>query len=127
MTRPARILVVEDDAMSRDMLVRRLRRKGFDVVVAVDGREAVEIAIKDRPDLILMDLSMPNVDGWESVKWIRKNPPIAKTPVIALTAYEMDGLPTAVKTAGFDDFERKPIDLPRLLQKVRAWLAKRPA
>lgn len=120
MTDAPRILVAEDDDMSRDMLARRLRRKGYDVVTAVDGRDAVKVAIETEPDLILMDLSMPSVDGWEAVKWVRKNPRIAQVPVIALTAYEIDGIKAAVRTAGFDDFERKPIDLPRLLEKIRA-------
>ena len=119
MSRVPRILVAEDDEMSRDMLARRLRRKGFEVVTAVDGREAVKLAIETTPDLILMDLSMPSVDGWEAVKWVRKNPRIAEVPVIALTAYEIEGIASAVRTAGFDDFERKPIDLPRLLEKIR--------
>lgn len=120
MKKRPRILVAEDDEMSRDMLSRRLTRKGYDVVTASDGAEAVRVALDTEPDLVLMDLSMPQVDGWEAVKWIRKNRRIAEVPVIALTAYEMEGIAGAVKTAGFDDFERKPIDLPRLLEKIRA-------
>lgn len=120
MSRQPRILVAEDDELSRDMLSRRLRRKGYDVVTAVDGRDAVKVALESEPDLILMDLSMPSVDGWEAVKWVRKNRRIASVPVIALTAYEIDGIRDAVRSAGFDDFERKPIDLPRLLEKIRA-------
>ena len=100
-----RILVVEDDEFSRDMLARRLKRKGYDVVTAVDGEDAVRTALETLPDLVLMDLSMPGVDGWEAVKYIRKNPPIAAVPIIALTAYEMDGLQEAVRSAGFDDFD----------------------
>lgn len=120
-----KLLVVEDDPLTRDMLSRRLRRKGFEVLTAVDGTDAVRTALDCLPDVILMDLSMPEVDGWEAVKFVRKNRPIANTPVIALTAHEFGGLEAATRAAGFDDFEPKPIDLPRLLEKIRAHLRHR--
>ncbi|MFT6395576.1 MAG: CheY-like chemotaxis protein [Bradymonadia bacterium] len=124
MSEKPKILIAEDHDLSRDMLARRLRRKGFDVVTAVDGEDAVRTALDTLPDVILMDLSMPGVDGWEAVKWIRKNPSIAKIPVIALTAHEMEGLVGAVRSGGFDGFETKPIDLPRLVEKIRGKLAR---
>jgi CheY-like chemotaxis protein len=116
------ILVVDDHDLSREMLSRRLARKGFDVITAVDGEDAVRTALDHVPDLVLMDLSMPGVDGWEAIKWIRKNPSIANVPIIALTAHEMDGLEAAVRSGGFDGFETKPIDLPRLIEKIRGKL-----
>lgn len=124
MTDRPKILIAEDHDLSRDMLARRLRRKGFDVVTAVDGEDAVRTALDALPDIILMDLSMPGVDGWEAVKWIRKNPSIADVPVIALTAHEMEGLASAVRSGGFNGFETKPIDLPRLVEKIRGKLAR---
>jgi len=119
---PARILVVEDDPMSRDLLSRRLRRKGFDVIEASDGRVAVRKTLDESPDVVLMDLSLPDVDGWEAVKYIRKNARISRTPVIALSADDLEGMESAVRRAGFDEYEPKPIDLPRLLEKIRARL-----
>ena len=117
-----KILVVDDHELSREMLSRRLARKGFEVVTAEDGEDAVRTALEHFPDLVLMDLSMPGVDGWEAAKWIRKNPSIADVPIIALTAHEMDGLESAVRSGGFDGFETKPIDLPRLLEQIRGKL-----
>lgn len=104
------------------MLSRRLRRKGYDVVTAIDGEDAVRTALDEVPDFVLMDLSMPGVDGWEAARWIRKNPPIAAVPILALTAHELDGIEGAVRSGGFDGFERKPIDLPRLIEKIRSML-----
>ncbi len=124
MTPKAKVLIAEDHDLSRDMLARRLRRKGFDVVTAIDGEDAVRTALNEVPDVILMDLSMPGVDGWEAVKWIRKNPSIAAVPVIALTAHEMEGLGVAVRSGGFNGFETKPIDLPRLVEKIRGKLSR---
>ncbi|MCB9507702.1 MAG: response regulator [Myxococcales bacterium] len=114
------ILLAEDDPMSRDMLARRLQRKGFRVTTAQDGAEAVQRVVDERPDIVLMDLAMPGVDGWEAVRWIRRNEHVGGTPVIALTAHEIDGIRGAARAAGFTDFEPKPIDLPRLVEKIRA-------
>lgn len=117
-----KVLVVEDHDLSREMLCRRLKRKGFEVESALDGEDAVRTALSFVPDLVLMDLSMPGVDGWEAAKWIRKNPSLANVPIIALTAHKMDGLESAVRSGGFDAFETKPIDLPRLVEKIRGML-----
>lgn len=117
-----KLLVVDDHDLSREMLSRRLRRKGFEIVTAVDGEDAVRTALEHEPDLVLMDLSMPGVDGWEAARWIRKNPSIAAVPILALTAHELDGIEGAVRSGGFDGFERKPIDLPRLVEKIRGML-----
>ncbi len=118
-----KILIAEDDDLSRDMLSRRLSRKGYEVVTAEDGRQAVALAREHRPDLILMDLAMPEVDGWEATQWLRRDERTQDIPLIALTAYQFDGMRDAVVSAGFDDFEPKPIELPRLLEKIRAHLA----
>jgi CheY-like chemotaxis protein len=118
----ARILVAEDDEPSRELLVRILQRAGYEVVTAVDGREAVKVASDTEPDLVLMDLSMPAVDGWEALEWIRRQPRIAGVPIIALTAYEIEDLGSAAVGAGFDDYERKPVDTHSLLRKVAARL-----
>ncbi len=118
-----KILIAEDDDLSRDMLSRRLSRKGYEVVTAEDGRQAVALAREHRPDLILMDLAMPEVDGWEATQWLRRDERTQDIPLIALTAYRFDGMRDAVVSAGFDDFEPKPIELPRLLEKIRAHLA----
>jgi CheY-like chemotaxis protein len=120
-----KILLVEDNEMNRDMLLRRLNRNGFDVVIAVNGQEGVELAGSARPDLILMDMSLPVLDGWEATKIVKANPDTARIPVIALTAHAMVHDKEKAMAAGCDDFDTKPIDLPRLLEKINSLL--RPA
>ena len=117
-----RLLVVEDNEMNRDMLSRRLIRKKYDVLVAVDGRESVEVARSEAPDLILMDMSLPVMDGWEAARQLRANPETRAIPIIALTAHAMSGDREKALDAGCDDYDTKPIELPRLLGKIEALL-----
>jgi two-component system cell cycle response regulator DivK len=117
-----RILVVEDNEMNRDMLSRRLVRKKYDVLVAVDGRESVEVARSEAPDLILMDMSLPVMDGWEATRQLKANPETQAIPIIALTAHAMSGDREKAMEAGCDDYDTKPIELPRLLGKIEALL-----
>ena len=121
----ARILLVEDNEMNRDMLSRRLIRKGFDVLLAVDGGEGVAMAKSQQPDLILMDMSLPVLDGWEATRAIRAEASTLAIPIIALTAHAMDGERAKALEAGCNDFDTKPVDLPRLLEKIEQHLAKR--
>ena len=117
-----KILLVEDNEMNRDMLTRRLNRNGFEVVVAVNGQEGVELASSARPDLILMDMSLPVLDGWEATKQVKANPQTARIPVIALTAHAMASDKDKALAAGCDEFDTKPVELPRLLEKINALL-----
>ena len=114
----SKILLVEDNEMNRDMLSRRLERKEFEVVIAVDGQAGIDMAASESPDLILMDLSLPVVDGWEATRQIKANPAIQSIPVIALTAHAMAGDEQKALEAGCDDYDTKPIDLKRLLEKI---------
>lgn len=118
-----RILLVEDNEMNRDMLSRRLERKGYEVVFAVDGEEAVRRATSDTPDLILMDVGLPGIDGCEATRQIRDIPAHAHLPIIALTAHAMSVDEARAREAGCNDFDTKPIDLPRLLAKIEALLS----
>lgn len=120
-----KILLVEDNEMNRDMLSRRLARKGYDVVMATDGAEGVERARSDAPDLILMDMSLPVIDGWEATRRIKADGDLAGIPVIALTAHAMAGDREKALEAGCDDYDTKPIELPRLLGKIEALLGGR--
>lgn len=120
----ARILLVEDNEMNRDMLSRRLTRKGYEVVIAVDGRQGVEMATSENPDIILMDMSLPEIDGWEATRRIKADPAVNAIPVIALTAHAMAGDREQALAAGCDDYDTKPIELPRLLEKIAAQLAR---
>ena len=122
-----RILLVEDNEMNRDMLSRRLLRKGFEVVMAEDGALGVERAASEAPALILMDMSLPVIDGWEATRRIKANPATCAIPVIALTAHAMAEDRDKALAAGCDDYDTKPIDLDRLLAKIHAWLNKTPA
>lgn len=117
-----RILLVEDNEMNRDMLSRRLSRKGFDVVIAVDGQEGVEKTQQESPDLVLMDMSLPVMDGWEATRRIKASDETKHIPIIALTAHAMSGDREKTLDAGCDDYDTKPIELPRLLQKIDALL-----
>jgi CheY-like chemotaxis protein len=119
----AKILLVEDNEMNRDMLSRRLERKGYQVVMAVDGAEAVAMAQSELPALILMDMSLPIIDGWEATRRIKANEALKKIPIIALTAHAMAGDEQKAKEAGCDDYDTKPVELPRLLGKMEALLA----
>jgi two-component system, cell cycle response regulator DivK len=110
--------------MNRDMLSRRLERKGYAVVMAVDGAEGVAKAASERPDIILMDMSLPVLDGWEATRRVKGDPATARIPVIALTAHAMAGDRDKTIEAGCDDYDTKPIDLPRLLGKIEALLQK---
>ena len=117
------LLLVEDNEMNRDMLSRRLEKRGFTVRLAVDGAEGVALAQQTLPDLILMDMSLPVLDGWEATKALRANPVTQRIPVIALTAHAMDGERSRALEAGCDDFDTKPVELPRLLEKIEHLLA----
>ncbi len=118
----ARILLVEDNEMNRDMLSRRLQRKGFEVEMAVDGTEGVAKARAGAYDVILMDMSLPEMDGWEATRQIRQATPERRVPIIALTAHAMAGDREKALEAGCDDYDTKPIELDRLLGKIHALL-----
>lgn len=118
-----KILLVEDNEDNRDMLSRRLARKGYDVAVAVDGGDGVAKAASEAPDLILMDMSLPVLDGWEATRRIKAGAATSAIPIIALTAHAMSGDREKAVKAGCDDYDTKPIDLPRLLEKISALLA----
>jgi CheY-like chemotaxis protein len=120
----AKLLLVEDNEMNRDMLSRRLERKGFEVVIAVDGLEGVEKAESGDFDLILMDMSLPGIDGWEATRRIKANDSIKDTPVIALTAHAMAGDREKALEAGCDDYDTKPVEFPRLLEKIQNFISK---
>ena len=120
----AKILLVEDNEMNRDMLSRRLQRKGYEVVIAVDGGEGVAMAHSQAPDLILMDMSLPVLDGWEATRKLKAAPETAAIPVIALTAHAMATDREKAMEAGCDDYDTKPIELPRLLGKIEAMLSR---
>lgn len=113
-----RLLLVEDNEMNRDMLSRRLARKGFEVMIAVDGQEGIDQTLKEKPDLILMDMSLPVVDGWEATRRLKANPDCCNIPVIGLTAHAMDGDREKCLEAGCNEYETKPVDLPSLLEKI---------
>src|SRR6185436_5156914 len=119
-----KVLLVEDNEMNRDMLSRRLERKGYQIVMALDGAEAVAMAQSEIPALILMDMSLPVVDGWEATRRIRADERTKTIPIIALTAHAMQGDEQKAKDAGCDDYDTKPVELPRLLGKIEAQLAR---
>ncbi|HAA93471.1 MAG TPA: two-component system response regulator [Rhodospirillaceae bacterium] len=114
----AKILLVEDNEMNRDMLSRRLTRKGYEVIVAEDGQQGIALANSDAPDVILMDMSLPVIDGWEATRRIKADGATRDIPVIALTAHAMATDRKKAMDAGCDDYDTKPIDLPRLLEKI---------
>lgn len=118
-----KILLVEDNEMNRDMLSRRLTRKGYEVVCAEDGGQGVAMASSESPDLILMDMSLPVLDGWSATRQLKTDEATKCLPVIALTAHAMDGDEQKAREAGCDDYDTKPVDLPRLLAKIEALLA----
>jgi len=117
-----KILLVEDNEMNRDMLSRRLERKGYSVAIAVDGQQGVEMAQADPPALILMDMSLPVLDGWEATRRLKADERTKAVPILALTAHAMHGDEQKAKEAGCDDYDVKPIELPRLLEKIERLL-----
>jgi CheY-like chemotaxis protein len=120
----AKILLVEDNEMNRDMLSRRLGRAGHSVVTAVDGQEGLDKAASEAPDVVLMDMSLPGIDGWEATRRLRADTATASLPVIALTAHAMAGDREKAIAAGCGDYDTKPVDMPRLLGKIAALLAR---
>ncbi len=116
------LLLVEDNELNRDMLTRRLQRKGYTVVAAVDGEEAIAKAGSENPDLILMDMNIPLIDGWEATKRIKANPATASIPVIALTAHAMTGDREKAIAFGCDEYETKPVEFARLLGKIEGFI-----
>jgi CheY-like chemotaxis protein len=117
-----RILLVEDNEMNRDMLSRRLQKKGYDVICVADGEAAVATTKNERPDVVVMDLSLPLVDGWEATRRIKADPDTRRIPVLVLTAHAMETDRERAMAAGCDAFDTKPVDLPRLLGKIEALL-----
>ena len=122
----AKILLVEDNEMNRDMLSRRLERRGYEVVIAVDGQQGVDLAQSSAPDLILMDMSLPIIDGWEATRQLKAMDRMKAVPIIALTAHAMSGDREKALDAGCNDYDTKPIELPRLLGKIEALLGTKP-
>ena len=120
-----KILLVEDNEMNRDMLSRRLARKGYEVALALDGREGVTMATAGGYDLILMDMSLPEIDGWEATRQVRAAETGKRVPIIALTAHAMSGDREKAMAAGCDDYDTKPVELERLLGKIEALLARK--
>ena len=123
----AKLLIVEDNEMNRDMLSRRLQRRGFDIIIATDGGAGVAMARTERPDLILMDMSLPVIDGWEDSRQIKADPATAAIPIIALTAHAMTSDRDKALQAGCNDYDTKPVDLPRLLGKIGTLIGNPPA
>ena len=122
-----KILIVEDNEMNRDMLSRRLVRSGYEVALAVDGAQGVAMAASEAPDLVLMDMSLPVLDGWEATRRLKADPATRGLPVIALTAHAMSGDEKKAREAGCDDFDTKPVEYTRLVAKIEGLLQKRKA
>ena len=118
----AKILLVEDNEMNRDMLSRRLKRNGYDVVIAIDGQQGVDMAASEAPDLSLMDMSLPVIDGWEATRRVKANEATRGIPVIALTAHAMAGDREKAIEAGREDYDTKPVEITRLLEKITTLL-----
>jgi CheY-like chemotaxis protein len=119
-----KILLVEDDEINRDMLSRRLERRGYEVVIAIDGEQAMVMTRSEAPDLILMDMSLPVLDGWEATRQLRAASETRTVPIIALTAHAMQGDREKAIEAGCDDYDTKPVEFQRLLEKIDALLGK---
>ena len=117
-----KVLLVEDNEMNRDMLSRRLAKRGYEVVMAIDGQQGVDMAVSEKPDIILLDMSLPVVDGWEAAQQIKANEVSKGVPLVALTAHAMASDRERAMSAGCDDFDTKPVELPRLLGKMEALL-----
>ena len=118
-----KILLVEDNEMNRDMLSRRLARRGFEVLIAENGQSGVDLTVSERPDLILMDMSLPVMDGWEATRRLKADPNTSAIPIIALTAHAMASDREQALEAGCDDYDSKPVDLSRLVRKIEQLLA----
>ena len=119
-----KLLLVEDNEMNRDMLSRRLQRRGYEVIIAVDGQEGIDTAQSESPDLILMDMSLPVVDGWEATRQLKAAPETNTIPILALTAHAVSGDREKAIEAGCDEYDTKPVDFPRLLEKIEALVGK---
>ncbi len=115
-----KVLLVEDNDMNRDMLSRRLKRKGFEVLIAVDGLEGVNMAMSESPEIILLDMSLPVMDGWEAAGKLKADPTTSGIPILALTAHAMEGDREKALEAGCDDYDTKPVNFKRLLEKMSA-------
>ena len=122
-----RVLIVEDNEENRDALSRRLQRRGFETLIAVDGKVGVKMTIDELPDLVLMDMNMPELDGWEATRQVKANPSTKDIPVIALTAHAMTGDRERAIEAGCTDYHTKPVEFPKLLAQIEAILTNRPA
>lgn len=120
----AKVLLVEDNEMNRDMLSRRLTRQGYEVTIAQDGAQALTMVSEQRPDIVLMDMSLPIIDGWEATRRLKADPATSSIPVIALTAHAMAEDREKALAAGCDDYDTKPIELPRLVEKITQLLPK---
>ncbi len=120
----AKILLVEDNEISRDLLSRRLRKSGYQIVMAVDGNQAISMASRERPDVILMDMTLPGIDGWEATRELRRRPDTSRIPVIALTAHTLPADRARALAAGCDEYEPKPVELAELVHKIETLLAK---
>ena len=118
----AKILLVEDNEMNRDMLSRRLIRRSYEVVVALDGKQGIDMAVSESPDLILLDMSLPVLNGWDAARILKADPATQKIPVIALTAHAMGGDREKALEAGCDEYETKPVEFKRLLEKINHFL-----
>jgi CheY-like chemotaxis protein len=123
-SRRIKILVVEDEELNRDMLGRRLMRVGFEVAVALDGEQAISMTRSQRPAIVLMDMSLPVMDGWEATRRIKADPELSAIPIVALTAHAMPADRERAMKAGCDDFESKPVDFRQLMGKIESWLAR---
>ena len=117
-----KVLLVEDNEMNRDMLSRRLTRRGFEVIFAVNGQEGVDLAASERPDIILMDMSLPVLDGWEATRRVKADDTTSRVPIIGLTAHAMSGDREKAIAAGFDDYDTKPVEIERLIGKIERLL-----
>jgi CheY-like chemotaxis protein len=122
-----KILLVEDNELNRDMLSRRLERKGYEMLLAADGQEGIDAAISHAPDLILMDMGLPVLNGWDATRRLREDPRTRAIPVIALTAHAMSHDREKALAAGCDDYDTKPVEFSRLVEKIEALIARRPA
>jgi CheY-like chemotaxis protein len=121
-----KVLLVEDNEMNRDMLSRRLNRKGFHIITAADGQSGIDTAVSEQPDIIIMDMSLPVIDGWTATQQLKANPATATIPIVALTAHAMATDRDRAFAVGCDEYDSKPIDLPRLLEKMKKLLPANP-